>query len=134
MKVISMSMATNAFIDGTKSVTRRAGWKRARVGQRLRVVEQGQGLRKGERMKTLGYIELTNVRSERLSCLTDNTEYGTQELILEGFPNLTPEQFIGILCEHSHIGPNTVVKRLEFKRIEVDDSKAPQETAHVAQA
>jgi hypothetical protein len=123
MRVISMAQTTAQFLDGSKTVTRRVGWKHAKVGMRLRVVRQAQGLPKGANMKTLGYIQLTDVRTEPLSLLTDHLNYGTAECMREGFPNWSPEQFVRFFCATHAVKPSAMVTRLQFVKILIDDGK-----------
>ena len=121
MRIISMSLTKKQFLDGSKDVTRRVGWRHAKVGMRLRVVEKAMGLQKGERMKTLGFIQLTHVSSEPLSLLVLDTKYGTKEIEREGFPNWTPDKFVTFFCESHAVKPYAVVTRLEYKKIDIDD-------------
>jgi hypothetical protein len=36
----------------------------------------------------------------------------------EGFPDLTPRQFVDLFCQHMKVTPNRVVNRIEFKYVE----------------
>lgn len=123
MRVISMAMTHKQFCDGTKDVTRRVGWMHGVVGMRLRVVRKAQGLRKGDRMETLGFIELVDVRREPLSRMIADKVYGPEECRREGFPKWTPDQFVRFFCETHFVTSTALITRLEFKRIEVDDGK-----------
>jgi hypothetical protein len=123
MRLISMKLTTGKFLDGTKTVTRRIGWRFAEPGMRLRAVRQAQGLSRGEKAETLGYIELVDVRDERIDKLLDNRDYGTEEMIKEGFSNWSPREFVHFFCAIHDIKPDAFVRRLEFKRIEIDDGR-----------
>ncbi len=63
---ISFSMTTPQFIDGSKTVTRRMGWKFLKPGDVLCAVEKGMGLKKGEKVKRLGHIKIECVDFERI--------------------------------------------------------------------
>jgi hypothetical protein len=123
MRIISMSMTARQFTAGTKTVTRRVGWKYAEKGTRLRVVKKALGLKRGEFMQTLGYIELVSIRSESLMRLINEPDYGKREVALEGFPTWTPRQFVDFFCEGHCVLPSAMVRRLEFIKIDVDDGR-----------
>lgn len=69
MRNMSFSLTTKQFIDGSKTVTRRLGWKFLKPGDRVMACEKCQGLKKGEKVKRLGEIEIINVTRERLDCI-----------------------------------------------------------------
>jgi hypothetical protein len=81
-------------------------------------IEKGQGLKKGERIKRLGQIQVVSSRREPLRRMTDDLEYGFQETVLEGFPELSPKQFVGYFCFIDHCTPDVIVNRIEFKRMD----------------
>lgn len=119
---ISFALTTRQFLDDTKDVTRRTGWKDAKAGDVLVAVEKSQGLRKGEHIKPLGLIRLVTVRHEKLGRLIDDPTYGRAETAREGFPYphelCDPEKFLAFFCEtHRRCGRDTVITRLEFERI-----------------
>lgn len=75
-------------MDGTKTVTRRTGWANLKQGTRLLAVRKAMGLKAGEKMQALCEIEVIHVCRQALCCIN------ADECAREGFPNLTPEQFI----------------------------------------
>ena len=83
----------------TKTVTRRDGWAFAKVGDIVNGCEKCQGLRKGEKIVVMGQHRYTNLRWEPLSRIIDEPEYGKAEVILEGFPDMTPDEFVSFFCE-----------------------------------
>jgi hypothetical protein len=131
MRLISMSLATVPFLAGTKTVTRRIGWLFATKNMRLRVVQKARGLSKGEHVKTLGYIELVNVRREPLELMLLYPHYGTLECKREGFSHFSPKQFVDMLCEVHDIDPRTYVTRMQYRKIAIDDGKG-ERNAHIA--
>ena len=66
---ISFSLTTQQVRDRTKFVTRRNGWKNARIGQVLDACVKCMGLKKGEKIEKICQIRLTGVRQERLDRL-----------------------------------------------------------------
>lgn len=115
-RLMSFSMTTAQFLEGTKTVTRRLKWDSLQPGDILQGVEKAMGLKKGEKVKRLGLLRVVSVRKEPLKDITKT------DCILEGFPDLTPNQFIQMLCEHYGISVDTPVNRIEFEHITEDGS------------
>ena len=109
---MSFSLTTEQFLDGSKTVTRRRGWKFLKVGDIVCGVRKGMGLKKGEKVERLGLIEIVSTRGEPLMDIT------AEDCRREGFPNLTPWEFTLMLCKHSRgCTPGTRVNRIEFKHL-----------------
>lgn len=120
MRNISFSMTTPQFIDGSKDVTRRFGWWFLKPGDRLMAVEKAMGLKKGEKMKRLGVIEVVSVRKEPLSEMSRDLEYGLEELRREGYPFgcTSPTEFVIRLAKSAKVDRHEPVNRIEFRRVE----------------
>lgn len=89
MKNISFSLTTEQFLNGTKTVTRRWGWKNLKPGTELRAVKRSMGLRRGEHPEVLGTIRVISVRRERLDDIT------LDDVRREGFPEMKhPMEFV----------------------------------------
>ena len=116
MRQISFALTTPQVRAGTKRVTRRLGWATLTPGTPLQGVEKGQGLKKGETVTKLDVVMVLDVRREPLRRMTDEPEYGQVECILEGFPEMTPAEFVAMFCEHNGCTPETVVTRIEFEK------------------
>ncbi len=116
MNHISFAFTKPQILDQSKDVTRRMGWLNAKVGQHLQPVEKGMGLKKGEKVVKLGEpILLVKVSREPLRRLLDDPEYGKSEVIREGFPNLTPSDFVTFYCRtHKGCTPDTELTRLQY--------------------
>lgn len=108
---MSFAITTEQFKAGTKTVTRRFGWWFLKPGDVVRAVVKGMGLKPGEKIQPLGMIRILSVRSEPLNAITQI------DVIREGFPSWTPEQFVSMLVEHYRVLPTTVVNRIEFEHI-----------------
>lgn len=108
---ISFSLTERQFLDGTKDVTRRLGWKGVRSGTRLIAVRKAMGLKKGEKVHVLGPIEIVSARREPLDAITG------EDCRREGFPYLTPSGFVEFFCKAARCEPSTVVTRIEFRRV-----------------
>ncbi len=118
MRHMSFAMTTAQYRARTKDVTRRLGWSKLKAGERFMGVEKGQGLKKGEKVNQLHAGQCVSNRPERLDRMTTDLEYGRAEVIREGFPNLTPQEFVDMFCEHNRCTPDTVVNRIEFRHLE----------------
>ena len=113
MRNISFFLTTPQFLDGSKDVTRRLGWKNLKVGVHLMAVEKGQGLKKGEKVNRLGEIEVVEFDLEPLFHIT----YRPDDCRREGFPNLNPWAFVQFFCAHNRCHSGIEVSRIVFKRI-----------------
>lgn len=111
MKNISFALTTRQFRERTKFVTRRLGWKTLRPGEILMACEKCQGLKKGEHPVKLGAIRVTEIWHEPLHLITE--ECGATAL--EGFPEMTPQEFVEFFCEHNGCTSDRVVTRIRFE-------------------
>lgn len=111
-RMMSFALTTQQFKDRTKDVTRRCAWWNLKPGDVLMAVEKAQGLKKGEKVKKLGLIEVVSTRAERLDEITH------EECIREGFPDYGPAGFMAMFCLANDVYPVTEVNRIEFKYLE----------------
>lgn len=81
-------------------------------GSQLMGCEKCQGLGKGGKIIRLGVIQVEDVRTEMLVNITK------EEVIKEGFPDMTPNEFIEMFCKHMKCGRYDTVTRIEFSYIE----------------
>jgi len=116
---MSFSMTTPQFIDGSKDVTRRFGWWNAKAGDIYNAVEKAMGLKKGEKIKSLGLIRVVSARKEPLSNLLHDG-YGDNEVRREGYPFgcKTGKEFAEILAKKSGYVLDSYCMRIEFERVE----------------
>jgi hypothetical protein len=105
---ISFSMTTKQVREKAKWETRRLGWDKLKVGQHLTAVVKAQGLKKGEHVEKICEIVVTYKRREPLNAI------GTGGCFLEGFPNLTPTQFVDMFCKANKCSPDTIVNVIGF--------------------
>ncbi len=111
MRNISFFITTPQFEMQRKDVTRRLGWYHLKVGELCQAVEKAQGLKKGEKMRKIGVIKIVSLRTEQLKLITQD------DCRREGFPDMTPEQFVKMFCENMCCLPETEVNRIEFVRV-----------------
>lgn len=117
MRNISFSLTEPQFLDGSKTVTRRLGWKFLKPGDRLMGCRKCMGLKPGESIVRLGEIEVVSVRDEALSCMIVDREYGQAEAIKEGFPEMTGKAFVTMFRSHIKATPDRLVTRIEFRHV-----------------
>ena len=108
---MSFAVTTEQFKNKTKTVTRRVGWHFLKSGDTVYGVEKCMGLKKGEKIKKLGLIRILSTRSEPLNEITQD------DCKREGFPEMTPAQFVTMLCDKYKYSPSDVVNRIEFEYI-----------------
>lgn len=111
---MSFVLTTRQYEDRTKTVTRRLGWSKLKAGQCFTGVKKGQGLKKGEKVKRLhDSIVVSNTR-EPLYAIGG---YPKGETAKEGFPDMTPQEFVDMFCKHNKCLPETVINQIEFKHL-----------------
>lgn len=114
MRNMSFSLTTPQMRAKTKHVTRRLGWIHLRAGDQVMACEKCMGRKAGEPLVRIGPIMIHTTRWESLSLMTP------EECIREGFPDLTPSQFIEMFCAtHKGCTPSTVVHRIAFRHLYV---------------
>jgi hypothetical protein len=105
----------------TKTVTRRLGWETLKPGTLLCGVRKAMGLKPGEKIVRLGVIRVVSVRREPLSAMLmfhpENGRYGWSEVVREGFPNLTPVEFVEMFKSHMQCLADDTVTRIEFQYV-----------------
>ena len=121
MRNMSFAMTTPQIRNESKTVTRRFGWYFLKKGDQLKPVEKCQGLRRGEKVKyilpTGRCIEVVSAKKEPLSLIDQ------ADCVKEGFPDLTPKEFIQMLIDHNKpkkLSPFIDCNRIEFKYVDED--------------
>ena len=114
MRNISFALTTAQFIDRSKTVTRRVGWKKLKPGEVLQGVRKAQGLKKGEKVEPLGLIRVEDIRFEPVSLLIEYLDYGKREVILEGFPGMSPEEFVAFFLRSHKVNLYDDITRIEY--------------------
>jgi hypothetical protein len=101
-------LTTEQVRNKTKTVTRRNGWWFLKPGDILNAVEKAMGLKKGEKIKHICQVIVKSTRAEALNVITDD------ELVLEGFPDMSRDEFIAMYCRHNRCPEDEIVNRIEF--------------------
>lgn len=105
---MSFALTTRQFRDRSKTVTRRRGWLFLKAGDELMGVVKGMGLKKGEHPEPLGPIRVVSVRRERLDEIT------AEDVIAEGYPEMTPKEFVAHYLKNQGGLATQEVTRIEF--------------------
>jgi hypothetical protein len=112
---MAFSLTTPQVQARTKTVTRRAGmgWLALKPGMHVQAVEKGMGLKKGETVKRLAELRIVDVRLEPLLAIDQ------ADVNAEGFPEMTPHEFIAFFCRtHRGIEPTHEVVRVQFEYVD----------------
>jgi len=117
-RLMSFALTTPQFIDGSKTVTRRNGWKNLQPGDIVSACKKAMGMKKGEKVERLGDIEIVSIRRERLDAIT------LDDVAREGFPQWAPEQFIAMYCAANNCLRDREVTRIEFRRVDAQSVPA----------
>ena len=113
---ISYSLTTRQVREQSKDVTRRQGWLHLKKGDILNACVKCMGLKKGEKPERICQVQVVSVKRESLQAMLDDRQYGYKETMREGFPDMSPEQFVAFFCKsHKGCTAATVVTRIEFK-------------------
>lgn len=116
MKNISFAMTTEQIKTRQKTVTRRDGWLKAKPGDLARPVDKVMGFKQGERPRPLfedgTIIRFISVRREPLEAITP------EDVAAEGFPGMTPAEFVAMYRKHGDKAEDGQVTRLEFEYVE----------------
>lgn len=109
MRNMSFMLTVSQMQARQKRVTRRLGWWFLEVGDVVMAVEKGMGLKKGEKVKRLYPIRILSIRGVALNEITQ------EECVLEGFPDMTPNEFILMFMNTHNCSPFEIVNRIEFE-------------------
>lgn len=114
MANISFALTTPQLLAEQKFVTRRLGWKRIKIGVVHNAVDQIMGFKKGEHPNTLTQIVPIYAMGEKLSRITTFLDYGEKEVFLEGFKDMSPNDFVEFFCDHNKCETTREINRIAF--------------------
>ena len=110
MRRMSFALTTKQVLDKSKKVTRRLRWNNLRPGDCIQPIEKGMGLKKGEKQKLIGDpIKVVSISVQRLHQITPS------DVVKEGFPEMTTEEFIEMFCRANKCDRNERVNRIEYE-------------------
>jgi hypothetical protein len=112
MRNMSFMLTGDQIRARTKTVTRRLGWLALQRGDLIAACRKCMGLKKGERVERLAVLKVISVAREPL---IDIDRYDPGECAAEGFPQMSPAEFVDFFCaSHRGCKPSTVITRIEF--------------------
>lgn len=117
---ISFALTTKQFLDRSKDVTRRLGWKNLKAGDILCGCRKCMGFKPGEKVERLGLIRVVSARREPLTSMWLEP-YGTREAAREGFPELSGAEFVLMFCKSMGNDESIEVTRIEYEYLEQGD-------------
>lgn len=113
-KLISVALTERQVIERTKTETRRLGWWKDKNSRRLLLpgdqlvpCRKVMGRRKGEPLVRLALWDVLGVRREPLEAIDKAA------VVAEGFPDWSPEQFVGFFCRAMKVAPDREVTVIE---------------------
>ena len=116
MRNMSFMLTTEQIRNRSKTVTRRLGWHHLKPGQKVAACKKCMGLKKGETIERLAELMIISAKREPLSCMMI---YGPAECAAEGFPEMSPAEFIAFFCaSHKGCSSDSIVTRIEFEYCE----------------
>ena len=113
MANMSFMLTEPQILARTKTVTRRLGWLKLKVGDELVAIYKGMGLKSGEKVRQLARIRVVSVRREPFRLMRAEP-YGSAEANMEGFPDMSGSEFVAMFaCDDL-----TEVTRIEFEYLD----------------
>lgn len=113
MRNMSFSLTTQQYEARTKTVTRRVGWGFLKPGDVVMGIVKGMGLKKGEKVQKLHPFRVKSNTPEPLSAIRDYPN----DCELEGFPEMTPDEFVEMFTKHNRVTEDRVISRIEFEHL-----------------
>lgn len=109
---MSFFLTQDQIRNKTKTVTRRLGWDFLKPGDIVNAVEKAQGLKKGEKIKVICRIRILSIMKQPLYWVIDT------DVKAEGFPEMTPGEFIEMFCKYNKCKNTVRVNRIHFEYVE----------------
>jgi hypothetical protein len=125
-RLMSVAMTTNAVVLREKTVTRRLNWWEDKNGRRLlqagdtlTLCRKVQGRKPGEPIDRLAEVEVVSRRREPLIRLIEDRAYGIAEVEREGFPGMSPVDFVDrYFMQAQGLSVHDVVTRIEWRYLD----------------
>lgn len=111
-RLMSVALTEPAVAARAKTVTRRLGWRMLEIGERLTLCRKVMGRKPGEPVVRVAEVYVVNLRRERLDAITPD------EVIREGFPLMSPADFIAFFTQHMRCPPDVEVTRIEWRYLD----------------
>lgn len=111
-RLMSVALTEDAVRERRKTVTRRLGWQFLNVGDTLTLCRKVMGRKPDEPLVRICDVEVVSVRRETLRTI------GFAEPELEGFPGMTPGEFVDFFCRAMKCFPYTEVTRIQWRYLD----------------
>lgn len=111
MRNMSFSATEQQIRDELKDVTRRLNWAVLQPGDYIQAVDRCMGFKKGEHPVKLKVLRVLSTRWEALNAITQ------EDCRREGFPHLSPAEFVAMFCKMNRCPPDQWVNRIEFEYV-----------------
>ena len=123
-RLMSVAFTEAAVRNRSKTVTRRKGWVFLKPGDRLTLCRKVMGRKAGEPLERIVDVEVVHVQRHPLSSLlTCDPQEAADEMTREGFPGLSPTEFVRrFFVEAQGMDVGDLVTRIEWRYL--DDDKA----------
>ncbi len=108
-RLMSVAYTADAVVERRKTVTRRAGWRFLKVGDRLTLCRKVMGRKPGEPLERLAEVEVVHLSRVPLNTIE------ASDVAREGFPAWSPAKFVRFYVEHMGGRPQQVVTRIEWR-------------------
>lgn len=111
MRRMSFAKTEAAIKNETKTETRRLGWDYLKEGDLLLAVNKTMGFKKGEKAEIWKTIRIVKTWREPLSAITQ------EGVNAEGFPEMTPAEFIKFFCAFNKCEPDINIRVIQFEYV-----------------
>lgn len=130
MRLMAVSLTEQAVRDRTKTVTRRLGWKFAKAGDHIQLCRKVMGRKRPdgsvEPLDRIAVVELTNVFPVELGTITP------ADVAREGFPEMSPFEFVEMFCRQMRCTPETIVTRIEWRYLAPEEARSTDTSGRTA--
>lgn len=110
---MSFALTEDQVLSQRKDVTRRMGWLFLKPGDLIQPVRKCMGLKKGEKQVKLGCpIRVVSITREQLNFIDP------EDVKREGFPEMTPKEFMSMYAKANRCDWIAEVTRIEFEYTE----------------
>lgn len=117
-RLMSVALTEAAVRDGSKTVTRRKGWKFLKRGDQLTLCRKVMGRKVGEPLERIAEVEVVAVHREPLRAIS------WRDVPREGFPGHSPEWFVRFFTDHMGGDADQIVTRIEWRYLSFLPSSA----------
>lgn len=118
-RLMSVALTEDAVRERRKTVTRRLGWRHLKPGDHLTLCRKVMGRRQGEPLVRIAEVEVVTVGFEPLSSIAP------EDVAREGFPGMTPAEFVAFFTASMKCGPDEPVNRIEWRYLDTAPTAAP---------